>query len=81
MKTYLGAKIVRAKPMTRKEYNDFRGWQLPENECGEDAGYLVEYVDGGTANTAEYKGYVSWSPARQFENAYNALPPNISINF
>lgn len=81
MKTYLGAKIVRAKPMTRKEYNDFRGWQLPENECGEDAGYLVEYVDGGTPNTPEYKGYISWSPAKQFETAYNELPSNVSITF
>ena len=39
-------KAVNAKPMMRQEYNDFRGWQLPENENGADEGYLVEYQDG-----------------------------------
>ena len=56
--------------MTRAEYNTFRGWQLPQNENGKDDGYLVEYIDGGKPNVPEYKGYVSWSPKEQFENAY-----------
>lgn len=56
--------------MTRAEYNTFRGWQLPQDENGKDDGYLVEYIDGGKPNVPEYKGYVSWSPKEQFENAY-----------
>jgi len=70
MEQYIGTKVVKAKPMTRQEYNDFRGWELPEDENGADEGYLVEYVDGGTANTKEYQGYVSWSPADVFKRAY-----------
>jgi hypothetical protein len=31
---------------------------------------LVEYVDGGKANTEQYKGYCSWSPLDVFERAY-----------
>jgi hypothetical protein len=72
MKTYIGTKLINAIPMTRLAYNDFRGWKLPENENGNDEGYLVEYLDGGFPNTKEYAGYVSWSPKEQFENAYRA---------
>ncbi len=67
---YIGTKIVAAKPMSRLEYNDFRGWNLPSNENGADEGYLVEYLDGGKPNVEGYAGYVSWSPAEQFNNAY-----------
>ena len=67
---FIGTKMINAVPMTRAEYNDFRGWQLPEDENGEDAGYLVEYLDGGKPNTQQYAGYVSWSPKEQFDKAY-----------
>lgn len=67
---YIGTKIINAKPMSRLDYNIFRGWELPANENGSDEGYLVEYIDGGEPNTKEYQGYVSWSPKEQFENAY-----------
>ena len=74
----IGTKAVNAKPMTRQEYNDFRGWQLPENENGADEGYLVEYQDG-EPNTAEYQGYVSWSPKAQFDNAYQDVTKGVSF--
>lgn len=70
MKHYIGTKRVNAKPMTRGEYNAFRGWQIPADEDPRDEGYLVEYVDGGGANTTEYKGYVSWSPKDVFDRSY-----------
>ena len=70
MKEFLGVKFVKAEPMTRLEYNVFRGWDLPSNENGDDEGYLVEYLDGGKPNTESHAGYVSWSPKEQFENAY-----------
>lgn len=70
MQSYIGTKRINAKPMTRQEYNDFRGWELPSDEDGSDEGFLVEYVDGGKANTDEYEGYVSWSPKGVFERAY-----------
>jgi uncharacterized protein YdcH (DUF465 family) len=70
MKQYVGKKEINATPMSRQEYNDFRGWKLPDDENGSDEGYLVEYVDGGEANTSQYAGYVSWSPKEVFEKAY-----------
>lgn len=76
--TYYGTKKIAAHPMSRAEYNDFRGWQLPENENGADKGYLVEYLDGGKPNVDGYAGYVSWSPKEQFENAYQ---PTNAMNF
>ena len=70
MKRFIGTKIINAKSMTRLEYNQFRGWTLPEDENGADEGFLVEYVDGGKANTKEFSAYVSWSPKEVFERAY-----------
>lgn len=70
MKTYIGTKIINAKPMGRAAYNDFRGWALPADEDGADEGYLVEYTDGGKPNHPDFEGYVSWSPKAQFEGAY-----------
>ena len=78
MRQYIGTKIINAKPMTRAEYNTFRGWELPADENGEDDGFLVEYIDGGKANTPEYSGYVSWSPADVFNRAYH---PTTGMNF
>lgn len=70
MKRYIGTKVIQARPMDRRTYNVYRGWQLPENENGSDEGYLVEYMDGGTPNDARHIGYISWSPKAQFEGAY-----------
>lgn len=70
MNTYIGTKIVKAEPMSRLQYNEYRGWALPADENGDDEGYLVEYLDGGKANMPDRKGYVSWSPKEVFENAY-----------
>jgi hypothetical protein len=78
MQQHIGVKLINAKPMTRRAYNDFRGWELPADENGDDEGYLVEYIDGGKANTDIYAGYVSWSPKDVFERAYK---PTSGINF
>ena len=70
MNQFIGTKLVNATPMTRAEYNTFRGWELPVDENGADEGYLVEYLDSGKPNTQQYAGYVSWSPQEQFDKAY-----------
>jgi hypothetical protein len=72
MKEFIGTKIINAKPMSLSEYNTFRGWELPKSEDGTDSGFLVEYIDGGDANTTKYKNYVSWSPSKVFENSYKS---------
>lgn len=69
LKQYVGTKLVNALPMTRLEYNALRGWKVPDNENPNDLGYLVEYPDS-SPNTEYYPGYVSWSPKKQFEQAY-----------
>lgn len=70
---YQGCKSVLARPMTRGEYNTYRGWQLPPDESPDDAGYLVEYVDGGKANDLRHDGYISWSPKDVFDRAYHPI--------
>jgi hypothetical protein len=73
MTVHLGSKAIRAKAMTRQAYNDLRGWALPADEDGTDAGMLVEYLDGGKANVPGFDGYVSWSPIDVFNRAYPAI--------
>ena len=78
MNTYIGTKLIRAQAMTRAEYNNYRGWALPADENGGDAGYLVEYIDGGQSNHPNHVGYISWSPADVFDRAYR---PTTGMNF
>ena len=60
MKKYIGTKLIKANPMTRGEYNRYRGWTIPADENPADYGYLVKYSDD----------YESWSPKKQFDEAY-----------
>lgn len=70
MVAFMGTKSVLATPMTRAEYCDYRGWQLPENEDGCEPVYLVEYTDGGKPNDDRHAGYITMSPKEVFDNAY-----------
>jgi hypothetical protein len=72
MPIYIGTKALRTKPMTRGDYNAFRGWQMPADKDPNEAGYLVEYLDGGKPNVEGFDGYVSWSPA-VFEKSYRPI--------
>lgn len=73
MPRYRGTKEVFARPMTRGEYNTYRGWQIPADENPEEKGYLVEYVEGGEPNDERHDGYISWSPSFVFETSYNPV--------
>ena len=68
MKEYLMIKRVKAKPMTRKEYNDLRRWIVPENENPNDEGFLIE--SEGNPNHPDYKGYLQWLTKEQFDMYY-----------
>lgn len=70
MKQYIGTKLVQAKPMTRKEYNDLRGWKVPENENPDDNGYLIEDLQSKSQNHFDFKGYISWLPEVEFNESY-----------
>lgn len=69
MHTIIGTKMILAKAMNRREYNEYRGWLMPANEDGSEEGYLVEYMDG-PSNHDNHTGYISWSPKKQFDAAY-----------
>lgn len=75
-KMYEGTKRLKAWPLKRGDYNTYRGWTLPEGENPDDAGYLVEYTDGGTPNDPRHGGYISWSPADVFERTYIEVAPD-----
>lgn len=84
MQTYIGTKQLRAKHMTRGEYNQLQNWTLPADQNGDDEGYLVEYLDGGKANHPDFTGYISWSPKDVFERTYRPIgaepsPEDISL--
>ena len=73
-KLFIGTKLIQAVAMTRQQYNDYRGWKLPEDEShlANEDGYLVEYLDGGRANDSRHTGYISWSPKDVFEKSYQS---------
>ena len=71
LKQYTGTKTVMATPMTRGEYNALRGWEVPEDEDPTDLGYLVQYENDSKANVEGFDGYISWSPQKPFDLAYN----------
>lgn len=66
MTTYVGVKLISAEPMNRGDYNDYRGWTIPEDENPADEGYLVKHSDG----------HESWSPKSAFEEAYSEVGAN-----
>ncbi len=71
MKNYIGTKAILAKPMTRGEYNEYRGWETPEDEVKSDEGFLVEYLDSPEKIHDNHEHYISWSPKDVFDRAYH----------
>jgi len=70
MKEYIGTKLIKATPMTRGEYNNYRDWVIPEDEDPSDKGYLVEYLNSDNKVHPNHEGYISWSPKKEFDDAY-----------
>ena len=66
MKNYIGTKRIEAEPMTRGDYNKYRGWTIPADENPEYEGYIVKYSND----------YISWSPKQAFEEAYSEIGEN-----
>ena len=52
------------QPMTRLEYNQFRGWVLPEGEDLNDPGYLMDFGF-----------HTAWWPADVVDKVFMVLPP------
>lgn len=72
---YIGSKVIKAIPTTKKEYCDYRGWAVPQNEDPDEEIYLVEYeVDPkSTPNHPNHAGYISMSPKHVFDTAYRKI--------
>lgn len=68
-KAYRASYSVRALPMTRVEYNDFRGQIVPHQENPQDEGFLVVREDQ-PSNVYGVDGYVSWLPEDVFNDTY-----------
>ncbi len=66
MKCYLGTKIIQAEPMKLSDYNNFKGWTMPDGEDPEAPGYLVKHSNNHT----------TWSPKDIFEIACRPITPD-----
>ena len=51
------------QPMTRLEYNQFRGWELPKGENPSDPGYLMDFGF-----------HIAWWPSNVVDEAFVTLP-------
>lgn len=60
LKQYVGSKLVSAKPMNLGDYNDYRGWTIPEDEDPKAPGYLVK----------DESARESWLPQENFEDNF-----------
>ena len=78
MTPHIGTKHVNATPMTLGNYNIYRGWELPEDEEPSTEGFMVEYLGSTDSNHKSHSGYISWTPAEQFNNHYDDLSSGIS---
>ena len=79
MKNYVGTKKLKAIPMNKEEYCQYRQWEVPLNENPKEEGYLVEYLDGGKPNDERHLGYISWSPKDVFEKTYKLIEKNKGV--
>lgn len=66
MALYASHLTVRAAPMTRQAYNDFRCWEVPAGENPADEGYMI--------NPTSNPDYVTWAPKEVFDTAYSPEP-------
>lgn len=49
--------------MSRIDYNNYRGWELPQNENALDSGYFITFESG----------YETWMEKTQFESVYKEI--------
>ena len=76
MQQYTCRNSVLAKSMTLGEYNDYRGWKIPDDGDPNKLGYLVEYLDTPTTNMPHgHDNYISWSPKITFEKIHKEFNP------
>lgn len=75
-RTFVLAKTVDARPMTRGEYNRYRGWLTPSNENDGDEGYLCVFAGCGKANDKRHDAPIGWLAKDFFDGKYKADSQN-----
>jgi len=78
MKTYLGTKLVKAKPMSLLDYYKYIMFH-PIDKVEDEGGYLVECMDEINPNHEYHKGEISWYPDEQLNNAYQDIHESMSF--
>lgn len=69
MQQSTGPRGIQATSMTRQEYHDYRGWELPDDLDGADSGYLIEHVDGYEAGHPSHINYINWLSKDEFQKS------------
>lgn len=69
MKHYIGYHLVTAEPMTRWEYCEHRGWDVPADENGSDPGHLIHRA-----------GDITWVPDRVFQMNYRSVEADFDFS-
>lgn len=64
-------RIIEAKEMTRYEYANLQGWDIPKEYNPDDKGYLVVNPAVSERNLEGFDGYVSWLPEQAFKEQYD----------
>lgn len=62
----IGAFMATARPMTRQEYNDERGWTVPADENPNDAGYVLATINP----LKPVDSHISWVPEQMYKDSY-----------
>ncbi len=70
MEKRIDTKVVFLTAMSRQEYHDYRDWKLPDDQNGEDIGYLVEDSKAGYKNDSRHDGHISWWPKDKADQTY-----------
>lgn len=72
---------VKICDMNRKEYCDYRNWEIPLNVLPSDEGYLIEHMDTSNPNDSRHAGYITWLTKAEFMECFEAVPThNLVVN-
>lgn len=69
MALYISVSVVKARPITRGQYNEVKGWKTRDNEDPNEEGYLVEQL----TNPKVGKTFSKFVTKRGFEFSYKPV--------
>ena len=75
MELYIASKLVLAKPMNKKDYNDYKGYFYIQEEFIDEEGYLIE-LDFNLIG----KNISVWLNKEQFEKSHIKVDNPLILN-